>query len=1370
MKIFTKSILIKASRNYCSALEFIRTSLLLTFLIVGILTTGASAQRNTDLPHPDSNMVTAPAGALIIPMDNTLQLNGSIFNLKAYGLITTILNNKIALHWIIKAGKVKNGIDFTATASKAFPAPGSATQLNFSGGPFLIFPQDTTGVAAIINTYNAANSLSKVNVYRLASATRVDERYLLTQIPKVAIMTDGKNEKIHQAYMAVAGIPDANWDTTAAVGLTANCYTFASEPHSDKVGPTIDSIHAYVNAGGNFLAECLAVNTYENALNGRFQAIKGIKINNTDYSPLAYPNADLSFSQFIGGFNAPNVGGAERVWYIDSVGKGGGPKNNMYKVVTGATPGTDTLLTSASVSKCGAGPGHLVFYCGGHDYTKSLDSTSINGLRLYFNAMLTPSGVTQCNFLHFDNDLQVTKTARQPSISIAAKDTFIIVVKNNGPSPTPSGNKTAVEPLPPGVTYSSAITTKGTYNSNTGLWTIGSMALNESDTLTVIATATASGTITNTVYINKDKYDANQVNDTANATVVVLSCTGSNLSVTASGATTFCQGGTVTLTANGALNYLWNTGATTTAITVNATGSYSVTGTDANGCRSASTGTVVTVNPKPQISINPLSLCEGTSGDICATGTESRLDYRWNTGIADPCLTAYGPGTYAVTVTDENGCKGTASVVVNMVQPPNLKVITNGPTTFCEGDSVILTAGGADSYMWNTGSTAASITVKTSGLYSVTGSNSGCEITSLVRTTVRPSAVINVTPANVSLCQGDSVTLTASSTTNFYWSTGVTTTSITVKTQGTYSVFPLNNNGCIIAGQSIVNVYPHPKVSINPLTLCEGTSGTICATGTGTSLSYRWNNNINDACLTVSIPQTYSVTVTDGNNCTATASSIVDLANPPSLRVARSGPTTFCEGDSVTLTASGAINYSWNTGATTASIKIKSGGLYTVTGNNSPGCDISVLVLVKVLASPQVTVTPSGNTSFCQGGSVTLNAGGAASYSWSNNKTGLSINVNASGKYTVTGTDINGCKGSASKEVTVNALPAVTLANFNTICINASPFVLNQGSPAGGVYSGPGVSNGTFNPIAAGGPGIYPINYSYTDNNGCINSTANSLKVEGAISSPGHINGPMSGMCGNATYTYSIPTLPGATSYTWTVPAGSNILSGQGTASITVSFSNSFNSGRISVSGNNTCSRSTAASALISSAIAAPNVIYGNTNPCKKGYNLYWIKPVTGASSYIWTVPDGSTILSGQGNDTIAVNIGNKGGNITVKAYNECKNKEATATLPINVNCRLMDPGTDENTDIANNIIMTVYPNPAHNELNVVINQGDAGGGDYLLRILDMTGRIVMEESKKAELDDTIVNLHISLNFAKGLYIVSLTSGDFNKQTKIIVE
>ena len=378
-------------------MKTMKTFVLLVLIFAVSLTSNA---QNKNLPAPTANLQTLATGSYVIAMDNTLQTNiAGNFNLKTYGLVVYLLNNNVKVKWSIKAGKLKDGIDFTATTEKFQPAlVAGGVSSNFKAGPFVIYAADTTGVATLITAFYTANSLTgndRPNVYRLtAAASNVDIRYDLSGfIPKANIMNDGNNSGIHVAYMTNCGITTSNYRVGLATDLYTKCFTFASEPHNGTENiAAINAIKTFVQNGGNFLAQCRAVETYENCSAGHFHTTNGINVTNSNVIPSSNinPNTDLAFSQYEGIFDL-NYNGSVQNWILAA---GSSFKNNEHNHATGGTVVTQTSI-GASVAKLtsGALPGGLVFYIGNHNFSSVTAIESINGIRMYMNAFLTPVAI-----------------------------------------------------------------------------------------------------------------------------------------------------------------------------------------------------------------------------------------------------------------------------------------------------------------------------------------------------------------------------------------------------------------------------------------------------------------------------------------------------------------------------------------------------------------------------------------------------------------------------------------------------------------------------------------------------------------------------------------------------------------------------------------------------------------------------------------------------------------------------------------------------------------------------------------------------------------------------------------------------------------
>ncbi len=516
--------------------------------------------------------------------------------------------------------------------------------------------------------------------------------------------------------------------------------------------------------------------------------------------------------------------------------------------------------------------------------------------------------------------------------------------------------------------------------------------------------------------------------------------------ISAGGPTTFCSGGSVILTSSVGTSYLWSTGATTQSITVLTAGSYTVRVTNSNGCQSAaSTAVVVNINALPATPTltadGPTTFCAGLSVVLTSSTANS---YLWSTGATSQSIVITESGSYTVRVTNANGCQSAVSAptvfTVNSLAPRPV-ITASGPTTFCQGGSVVLTSSPGNSYLWSTGATTQSITVSTSGGYnvSVRDAITGClsPLSTVVFVTVNspPAAPKIIAAGPTTFCQGGSVELISTTGSSYLWSTGATTQFITVSAAGNYTVRITNANGCQSAASTAVvvnvNALPAtPTLSANgPTTFCSGGSVLLSSSA---ATSYLWSTGATSQSIIISESGSYTVRVTNANGCqSAVSASTVFTVNPPAPtpEITASGPTTFCQGGSVVLTSSPGNSYIWTTGATTQSITVSASGDYRVSVRDaSTGCLslFSPEIFVTVNLPPRPRIIAMGPTTFCQGENVVLVTNSASSYLWSTGATTQFITVSAAGNYTVLTTDANGCQSAASPAtvVTVNAIPA----------------------------------------------------------------------------------------------------------------------------------------------------------------------------------------------------------------------------------------------------------------------------------------------------------------------------------------------------------
>ncbi|HET6991836.1 MAG TPA: hypothetical protein VFJ43_10950, partial [Bacteroidia bacterium] len=340
------------------------------------------------------------------------------------------------------------------------------------------------------------------------------------------------------------------------------------------------------------------------------------------------------------------------------------------------------------------------------------------------------------------------------------------------------------------------------------------------------------------------------------------------------------------------------------------------------------------------------------------------------------------------------------------------------------------------------------------------GATKGCPGTNNAAIT---NFTINV--SNITICSGNSVTLTATLTgtvpggTVIDWytssvggapiATGANYTTPSLVATTTYWVGTCPGFWRVPVTVTVASA-PVVAASASSPTICSGGSTTLTASG---AVTYVWNpGNISGSPIVVSpaVTTTYTVTGTIVAGCSSTAQVTVTVNPTPTVTATASSPT-ICNGGSSTLTGSGATSYVWNPGAIAGSpvvVNPVATTTYTVTGT-SAGCTGTAQVTVTVNPTPTVTATAS-NPTICSGSSSTLTGGGASTYVWNPGAISgspVSVTPATTTTYTVTGTAVNGCTSTAQVTVTVNPTPTVTAtASSPTICLGGSTTLTGGGA------------------------------------------------------------------------------------------------------------------------------------------------------------------------------------------------------------------------------------------------------------------------------------------------------------------------------------
>ncbi len=574
-------------------------------------------------------------------------------------------------------------------------------------------------------------------------------------------------------------------------------------------------------------------------------------------------------------------------------------------------------------------------------------------------------------------------------------------------------------------------TTLGASGGTTYAWTPTSGLSNST-----IFNPVASPTTTTTYSVNVTDASGCVSNDSVTVTVNPIPAVnaGPDLSL--------CAGSSGTLNGSGATNYVWSPGATlndstiaTPISTPTVATTYTLVGTDANGCMNTDTVSV-TLNGLVITASANTSICAGSSTTLGVTGA---LTYVWspagslsNSTIANPVATPIGTTTYTVIGTASSGCTDTAFVTVTVNPLPPVNAGTS--LSICVGSTANLSVTGATSYVWSPGGAlndstianpVASPTITT--LYTVFGTDvNGCRASDTISVVVHPIPVANA-GANVNICTGSSTTLGASGGGTYSWSpaTGLSSTTIpnpvaTPSVTTTYTVTVMGSGFCSATSQVTVTVNSPPVAAASPdVSICSGASTVLNATGGGT---YSWTPSTGLSSSTSASPTAtpstttmYVVLVTNPAGCIDKDTVVVTVSNALVLSTPSVTPETCSDNDGQITTGSvtggtGPFTYSLNGGANQPSATFTglNQGFYTVLVRDANGCSTTQTATVGQISNVNASFTatpPSGTKPL----NVTFNntSTGATNFAWdfgngsSSFATSPSTVYNADGSYTV---------------------------------------------------------------------------------------------------------------------------------------------------------------------------------------------------------------------------------------------------------------------------------------------------------------------------------------------------------------------------------
>ena len=668
----------------------------------------------------------------------------------------------------------------------------------------------------------------------------------------------------------------------------------------------------------------------------------------------------------------------------------------------------------------------------------------------------------------------------------------------------------------------------GTLNSSTGSPVIATPA--SATTYTVIGTSALGCNDTSTVAIS--------ITPTP-----TLSVTPLNPGI--------CNGDSVLLTASGATNYIWNpaTALSTTSggnVIAFPTSSLTYTVTGFNGsCSSTDTVSITVGNLVVIATASSTSICTGGSTNLTASGAVS---YVWSPAVSLNSSTG-SPVTATPTVTTtytligssgSGNCVDTTTITITVNPTPTLS-ISAGSHLICSGaNGTTVTVTGATNYVWSPASgvncsTCDSTTANPASntTFTVTGTNTfGCPSTDTVSIHVDIPTIAGVA-VKPSICNGDTTTIAASGNVSYVWApgSGLTCTSCpspvaNPTSSTTYTVVGTDAAGCLDSANVTVAVNPLPVVTAVPAdtSICTGNSTTLSATGGST---YAWTPATGLSCTSCSSTSadpnsttTYTVIGTSNQGCNDTVQIVLTVYPSPAINISLSGGDTLCPGQSTTMTASGAITYSWkpsaglnfDTGTTVTAMPVTSPLTYTVIGRSST-CSDSGTQTLYLYAPLKVTMSPDTICLGQQKGVVQVNVTGGKSgfnYLWNNslpNGPGPFVVAPGSSTYYVC-TVTDGCNNSVTDSMQVFTAP-VPVASFKATPNNVlgGQFVVFVNTSTGATSYIWNLGNGDTAMVPEpyyeyNIPGTYIATLVASNQYGCRDTASDTVHVTGGIYVP----------------------------------------------------------------------------------------------------------------------------------------------------------------------------------------------------------------------------------------------------------------------------